>query len=123
MIVINKVIKYDSISKLGYFGPNLEYIYLMSHMETLAIHSFENAEKLCSYGDIRASSPDLNLEYCIDLKYDVLSNNLFVVAGSRNGNFGILEASMNGLNLVYTLNGGHEDIIRGVCWDTNVLFD
>ena len=92
-------------------------------METLSIHTIENAEKLCSYGDVRNNTKELSLDYCIDLRFDPRSNNLFVLAGSREGNIGIFSASMKGLKLCYTLNGGHTDIVRGVSWDLVIFID
>jgi WD40 repeat protein len=116
-----QVIKDESTHKIGYFGPSFEYLYILTHMETFSIHTFLDSEKICHYGDVRAVTPDLTLDYCIDCVFDVDSSNLFVLGGSQNGSIGILNVTLKGLELAYTLNGGHSDIVRGIAWDIKVL--
>jgi WD repeat-containing protein 89 len=78
-----QVIKEDSISKLGYFGPLFEYVYSVTHIETFSIYKFEQGERLNSYGDIRKSTPELQLDYCVGCAYDVDSTRLYLTSGSQ----------------------------------------
>jgi WD40 repeat protein len=112
-----QVIKDDSVSKIGYFGPQYEYLYYQSHMETFSIWKFENADRIQSFGDVRGESVDIDLQYCIDCKYDEQTQLLYMMAGSIEGNIGIFNVTMEGLVLAYTLNGGNGDIVRGVDWN------
>jgi WD40 repeat protein len=60
------------------------------------------------------------LDYCIDLKFDFNSQFLFLAAGSRSGNIGMLNVNLDGCSVLFTLKDGHgEGIIRDVNWDTN----
>lgn len=111
-----QVIKDTSISKIGFFGPCYEYIYCSTHIETISLYSFQDAQKIIQFGDVRGVSPELSLDYCIDWTFDHRSNHLFLHAGSRDGNIGILNVSLSGLQVAMTLNGGHSDIIRCNHW-------
>ncbi|KAI8895068.1 WD40-repeat-containing domain protein [Globomyces pollinis-pini] len=112
-----QVIKGDSVNQVGFFGPNFEYIYYLTHLETVSLWKFEEAEKICSFGDVRASTSEATLDYCIGCSYNTAAQRLFLTAGSREGSLSIFDVGLNGLELAYTLNGGHGDIIRGVYWD------
>ncbi|KAJ3306701.1 WD repeat-containing protein 89 [Kappamyces sp. JEL0829] len=112
-----QVIKENSVSKVGFFGPAFEYLYCSTHIETLSLWTFQNAESIVHYGDVRGASPDLSLDYCIDWTFDAASGHLFLQAGSQSGNIGILDVTLSGVELVYTLNHGHEDIVRSVYWN------
>ncbi|KAJ3331567.1 WD repeat-containing protein 89, partial [Kappamyces sp. JEL0680] len=61
-----QVIKENSVSKVGFFGPAFEYLYCSTHIETLSLWTFQDAENIVHYGDVRGASPDLSLDYCID---------------------------------------------------------
>jgi WD40 repeat protein len=78
-----QVIKENSVSKIGYFGPSSEYLYYITHMETFSIWRFQEAEKICNYGDVRAITPELALEYIVGCMYDADSQHLFLTAGSQ----------------------------------------
>jgi hypothetical protein len=78
-----QVIKDDSVSQIGFFGPSYEYIYLSTHMETSSLWTFENTEKIVHFGDVRGASNELNLDYIIGWKYNSGSGHLFLEAGSQ----------------------------------------
>ncbi|KAL2918024.1 hypothetical protein HK105_202438 [Polyrhizophydium stewartii] len=113
---IYQIIKNDSISKLGYFGPSYEYIYATTHMETFSLWRFLEGEKIYTFGDVRGISEELKLDYLIDCTYDAASQRLFVLAGSQEGSIGVLDVGLGNLQLAYTLNGGHTDIVRAAHW-------
>lgn len=78
-----QVIKTDSVAQIGYFGSRLEYLYVLSHMETFSIYTFEDADPIKQYGDVRGNSKELSLEYCINCNWDPLAEKLYLTAGSR----------------------------------------
>ncbi|KAJ3327527.1 WD repeat-containing protein 89 [Blyttiomyces sp. JEL0837] len=113
-----QVIKADSIHKIGYFGPSYEYIYYQTHIETFGLYKFENADLIKLYGDVRScSTGEHEIEYLIDSLYEPQEQRLYLFSGSKGGNLGILNVSLNSMELVHTLNGGHSEIIRGVHWN------
>ncbi|TPX30223.1 hypothetical protein SmJEL517_g06160 [Synchytrium microbalum] len=113
-----QVIKEDSVHKAGFFGPSAEYIYLTTHMETFSIWNDE-ADVIVNYGQVKKiSSPHLTVDYLIDVSYSPEDQRLYLFTGSQTGNVGIFNSSLEGLELMYTLNGGHNDIVRGVAWDS-----
>jgi WD40 repeat protein len=76
----------SSINRIGYFGPNSEYIYCLSHMETLSLWSSEDADAIHQFGDIRGvSNPamGLSLDYGIDCQYEAESGRLYLISGSN----------------------------------------
>ncbi|KAI8818402.1 WD40-repeat-containing domain protein [Fimicolochytrium jonesii] len=114
-----QVIKEDSISKIGFFGPAYEYIYCLSHMETFSLYKFLEGDKVFSFGDVRADSEaqQMKVDYLIDCVYDAAGQRMFLVTGDQSGNMGVLHVNLGRLELVHTINGGHTDIVRGVHWD------
>ncbi|KAI9017490.1 WD40-repeat-containing domain protein [Gaertneriomyces semiglobifer] len=114
-----QVIKQESIARVGYFGPNYEYIYSLNHTETFSLWRFVDGEKMHDFGDVRVSceAQGVKLDYLIDSQYASYSGRLFLVGGDQDGNLGIFHVTIGKLELVHTLNGGHSDIVRGVDWD------
>jgi WD40 repeat protein len=100
------VIKTDSVSKLNYFGPEYEYIASISHMETFSIYKFDQGELVKSYGDCRNGA-----DYLIDSYYDPQCQELSLIGGTREGAVCLFDVQIDGLQLVATINGGHDDII------------
>ncbi|KAF8936583.1 WD repeat-containing protein 89 [Dissophora ornata] len=116
-----------SINKIGYFGPTSEYIYCLSHMETLSLWNSEDADAIHQFGDIRGvSNPalGLTLDYGIDCQYEAESGRLYLISGSNEGNINILHVKANSLQLCQVLSGGHSEIVRSTCWDSKrgILF-
>lgn len=76
----------SSVNRVGYFGPNSEYIYCLSHMETLSLWSAEDAEAIHQFGDIRGvtnPSLGLTLDYGIDCQYEPETGRLYLLSGSN----------------------------------------
>ncbi|KAG0224413.1 WD repeat-containing protein 89 [Actinomortierella wolfii] len=108
-----------SIHKIGYFGPQAEYIYALSHMETLSLWMSDQADMIHNFGDVRGvSNPalGLTLDYMIDCQYDPVTQRLFLLAGSNEGNINILHVNSDSLQLCQVLQGCHTEIVRGIAW-------
>ncbi|KAF9107655.1 WD repeat-containing protein 89 [Mortierella sp. AM989] len=117
----------SSVNKIGYFGPSAEYIYSLSHMETLSLWNSDDADAIHQFGDIRgASNPalGLTLDYGIDCQYEPESGRLYLISGSNEGNINILHVKADSLQLCQVLSGGHSEIVRSTCWDSKrgILF-
>ncbi|KAF9167676.1 WD repeat-containing protein 89 [Actinomortierella ambigua] len=93
-----------SVHKIGYFGPQAEYIYALSHMETLSLWMSDQADMIHNFGDVRGvSNPGLGLtvDYMVDCQ----------------GNINILHVNSNSLQLCQVLQGCHSEIVRGIAWE------
>jgi WD repeat-containing protein 89 len=107
-----QIIKCDSVSTLGYFGPEWEYIHSTSHMETFSIFKFNQGEVVKAYGDCRDG-----LDYLIRAEYDSASQVLMLMGGTQDGEMKAFNVGLEGLEEMYTLSGGHSDIVRGFALD------
>ncbi|CAG8627141.1 7912_t:CDS:2, partial [Ambispora leptoticha] len=110
----------SSIHKTGYFGPQAEFIYCLTHIETFSLLSEKDATLLCNFGDIRqlsSSNNNIVLDYAIDCYYDQINQRLFLLGGSNSGDINIIHVSVNQLEICQILRGGHTEIVRGVFWD------
>ncbi|KAG0307623.1 WD repeat-containing protein 89 [Dissophora globulifera] len=110
----------SSVHKIGYFGPSSEYIYCLSHMETLSLWNSDEADAIHEFGDIRGvSNPSLGLtlDYGIDCQYEAESGRLFLISGSNEGNINILHVKADSLQLCQVLGGVHSEIVRSTYWD------
>ncbi|TPX78171.1 hypothetical protein CcCBS67573_g00546 [Chytriomyces confervae] len=116
-----QVIKSNSISKIGFFGPQYEYIFAQTHVETYGLYKFEEAETVKEFGDVRTvmqgTGGGFALDYLVDTVFDAPSGRLYLVVGTQSGNLGILNVSLDSMEVVFSLNGGHQDIVRGVHWN------
>ncbi|KAF9420817.1 WD repeat-containing protein 89 [Podila epigama] len=109
-----------SVNKAGYFGPNSEYIYSLSHMETLSLWTAEDADPIHQFGDIRGvSNPSLGLtlDYAIDCQYEPETGRLYLLGGSNEGQISILHVTVNSLQLCQVLQGAHSEIVRSTSWN------
>ncbi|KAJ1550682.1 WD repeat-containing protein 89 [Nowakowskiella sp. JEL0078] len=114
---LNQVIKDNSVYKVGFFGPQYEFLYLMTHIETFSLWKANTGDKLSLYGDVRSSSSNVELNYLIDCQYDEVGQRLYLWGGSNEGNLSTLHVGLNQLSLINCLNGGHSEIVRSVLWD------
>lgn len=56
-----QVIKEDSISKVGFFGPSYEYLYSLTHIETMSLYKFA---EVCECGYLTKGWQDLFFWRC-----------------------------------------------------------
>ncbi|KAI9591687.1 WD40-repeat-containing domain protein [Syncephalis fuscata] len=108
----------SSIHRADFFGPSFEYIYCLSHMETLSLWKGEGMDPLCLFGDIRRASTDTTtIDYAINCQYDASSQRLFMLSGSNEGALHIHHVNLNELqHCTSFMSGGHSEIIRGSYW-------
>lgn len=119
---LQQTIRDNSIQKLGFLGPYDDYIFSLTHIETLSIFRTCDGEEVASFGDIRKNQCDRDYfvgEYTINCQYIPTLQRLFLYAGNRGGTIGIYNVDINTLDLVHVLEGGHRDIVRGLLWEDN----
>ena len=108
-----------SVFKLGFFGPNAEYVYALTHFETLSLHRFHDAEHVASYGDVRDSATSASaekscvLEYAIDCQYHA-SGRLYLVGGDRSGKVCVMNVDLDNLDNVGQFAGHHSSTVTAV---------
>lgn len=107
-----QIIKSDSVSTLGFFGPEYEYIYNTSHMETFSIYKFNEGQVVKKYGDVRG-----DVEYLVGAHYEPVTQKLMLLGGRQDGGMGIFDVQLDGLEPLFKLEGGHSDIVRGFAVD------
>ncbi|CAG8581361.1 1484_t:CDS:2 [Funneliformis mosseae] len=112
----------SSINRTGYFGPNAEYIYCLTHNETFSLWDASEADSLCDFGDIRQFSiPNLaQIDYAIDCRFEFSTNRLYLFTGSNTGNISMIHVSANELQLCHSFNDAHSEIVRSVRWNPQV---
>ncbi|KAI8052375.1 WD40-repeat-containing domain protein [Syncephalis plumigaleata] len=107
-----------SIHRADFFGPSFEYVYCLSHMETLSLWKGEDMDPLCLFGDVRRGSTDTaTIDYVINCHYDTDAQRLFMLSGSNEGALHIHHVNMNQLqHCASFVAGGHTEIVRSVHW-------
>jgi hypothetical protein len=79
--MISAVNSGSSVSRAGYFGPNAEYLYCMTHIETFSLYTLDG-DVICDYGDIRNIGLT-EVDYAIDCSYDHITQRFYLVTGSN----------------------------------------
>ncbi|KAI8376186.1 WD40-repeat-containing domain protein [Radiomyces spectabilis] len=105
----------SSVNKAGYFGPNAEYLYCLTHIETFSLHTLEG-DLICDYGDVREIGVT-NVNYAIDCSYDADAQRFYLMTGSLTGQVQLFHVNIGQLQLCQTLEGAHSDIVRSLYWN------
>ncbi|KAL1930797.1 hypothetical protein VTP01DRAFT_10959 [Rhizomucor pusillus] len=107
----------SSVTKAGYFGPEAEYVYCLTHIETFSLFTLEG-DVICDYGAVR----DINVasvEYAITCSYDPFSRRFYLITGNNSGQVQLFHVNIGELQLCQVLEapGGHSDIVRAFYWN------
>lgn len=116
----------DSVSKIGVFGH--DYVYVLSHIETLSIWSLKTGDPIVELGDVRqftGGSESGVLDYAIRCVFDDAEGRLYLVGGNQGGELSAYHVNMEALQPIPNIFGktknngimGHSDIVRDVCMD------
>ncbi|KAG2201658.1 hypothetical protein INT47_003884 [Mucor saturninus] len=107
----------SSVNKTGYFGPNAEYIYCLTHIESFSLHTLEG-DLICDYGDIRTIGLT-PVKYAIDCSYDPATQRFYLITGSNTGSVDFFHVNVGQLQHCQQLNiqGGHSDVVRSLYWN------
>jgi len=115
----------SSIARLGFFGPASEYVYGLTHTETMLLwHSHPHvngADELIGHFPMLRESVaamGVRVDYFVDCVYHPLSQRLFVLGGTSSGNLEVLHVNKEVVTPALSLHGGHHESIRGLHWDT-----
>ncbi|CDH52076.1 wd repeat-containing protein 89 [Lichtheimia corymbifera JMRC:FSU:9682] len=107
----------SSIQRMGFFGPDAEYVYSLTHTETFLLHTLEG-DLICDFGDVRSFDSN-QVEYAIDCSYDPVSQRFYLITGNNSGDVQLLHVNVGQVQHCQTLKapGGHTDIVRAVYWN------
>jgi len=76
------------VAKFGFFGPQSEYLYAISTVETLSLWDCAKGRRLAAFPDIRqqlSHAAKVNIDCLINCHYDPAQERLFLTAGSFEG--------------------------------------
>eukprot|EP00112_Aurelia_sp_Birch-Aquarium-sp1_P021303 Seg5702.1 transcript_id=Seg5702.1/GoldUCD/mRNA.D3Y31 product="WD repeat-containing protein 89" protein_id=Seg5702.1/GoldUCD/D3Y31 len=103
----------SSVNIIGFFGPSLEFLYSLTHIETVQFWDFVQGDKLGMLSDIRDSGEDsYSIDYIVDCFYHMSSQRLFLVAGTFGGKLEILHANLEIIEPFQSLHACHSSTIR-----------
>ncbi|KAI9306068.1 WD40-repeat-containing domain protein [Cunninghamella echinulata] len=115
--IISVINSGSSVNKTGYFGPNAEYVFCLTHLETFSLHTLEG-DLVCDYGELKQIN---DVDYAIDCNYDPINQRLYLETGNNSGSVQIFHVNLNELQLCQTLQApnGHTDVVRSIFWNHN----
>ncbi|OBZ84610.1 WD repeat-containing protein 89 [Choanephora cucurbitarum] len=107
----------SSVNKIGYFGPNAEYLYCLTHIETFSLHTLEG-DLICDYGDIRTIQLT-EIDYAIDCSYDPITQRFYLVTGNNSGTVDFFHVNIGQLQHCQQLKmpNSHSDVVRSLYWN------
>ncbi|KAI9222142.1 WD40-repeat-containing domain protein [Blastocladiella britannica] len=107
----------SSVSKLGWFGPDGEYVWMTTHVETVSLWTGEG-DLLKDFGDVRQfSTEEVPINYAVGCQYDPTSQRLYMLTGSHEGALSILHVTLNELQLCFSAGHAHGDVVRSAVLD------
>ncbi|KAJ1900182.1 hypothetical protein LPJ66_001640 [Kickxella alabastrina] len=108
-----------SVARCGFFGPDEQYVYAQSDMETLQLWS-DDATLLADFGDVRAvAGSGVPVDYMAGFRYDAATQRLFMAAGTDAGDLHVFHVGAGLLEHAQVLAGGHSAIVRAFDWDAH----
>uniref|UniRef100_A0A7S3LVW8 Guanine nucleotide-binding protein subunit beta-like protein n=1 Tax=Palpitomonas bilix TaxID=652834 RepID=A0A7S3LVW8_9EUKA len=110
-----------SVSRIGLFGPNEDFLYCVSTNETLTLWNLDTAALLVDTGDTRQAvktATGLEAEYLIDCYFDASAEGLLMMVGTSEGAAAMVDVQTSGMVGRASLYSGHTDIIRDFAINT-----
>ncbi|KAJ2608561.1 hypothetical protein EV177_004916 [Coemansia sp. RSA 1804] len=105
-----------SVAKCGYFGPDSQFIYAQSDMETLQLWTNDSTQ-LADFGDVRdIKESGIPIDYMVDFRYDPQTERLYMVSGTNGGDIHLLHVGAGSFEHVQALASGHSAIVRAFDW-------
>ncbi|PVU92463.1 hypothetical protein BB561_003820 [Smittium simulii] len=109
-----------SIQQAGYFGPDSNYLFCLSDMNTLSLW-YEDSTQISNFDSIINSEQEISsqksIDYVVSCSFDSNSNNLYLHSGNYDGDVHLSLLYPDRISDETTLSAGHSDIVRSVYWD------
>ncbi|KAJ1972086.1 hypothetical protein H4R34_005529, partial [Dimargaris verticillata] len=113
----------STVNRLGWFGPQAEYVYALSPLQSFSLWSIDNdgMDAIHQWTNIRNLSQPLGqtqavVEFGINCHYNPITQRLFLATGSNSGQLQIFHVGINSIDLCQVLQGGHRELVRSVAW-------
>uniref|UniRef100_A0A7N0V378 Uncharacterized protein n=1 Tax=Kalanchoe fedtschenkoi TaxID=63787 RepID=A0A7N0V378_KALFE len=112
-----------SIGKVGFFGETSQQLWCLTHIETLSLWDWKNAEAGAHFHDARSAASASwkmeNVDYFVDCHYSKEDNALWVIGGTNSGSLGYFPVSYRAAAPAIgspqaVLQGGHTGVVRSV---------
>ncbi|XP_071958553.1 WD repeat-containing protein 89-like isoform X3 [Antedon mediterranea] len=109
----------SSVSHIGWCGTNSEYLYCLTHTETLLIWDAVESNILTRFDDVResVSGDACSIDYLVDGFYHSSLKTLIVLAGNHRGEQTLLTIGKDKLYPVHRLSGAHSSTVRCLHWN------
>lgn len=110
----------NSVSRFGFFGPNAEFLYNISTIETLNLWNIQEAIPVSKFPKIRSelTTYSSRVDYLIDCHYEPISKNLFLLAGAFDGRLMLSHVRKSNVQPIWfqKKKKGHSDVVRDILW-------
>ncbi|XP_022104310.1 WD repeat-containing protein 89-like isoform X2 [Acanthaster planci] len=110
----------SSVSRIGWCGTNSEYLYCLTHTETILIWDAVESTVLTRFDDVReklAEDDQCKVDYLVDCFYHASLKSLVVVGGSYTGDLNLLAVGRERVHKVRSLPSAHSGVVRCLHWD------
>jgi hypothetical protein len=92
----------EPVSKMNFFGPQSEYLAVISSIENLSLWTCSQGMRLSHFQNTRGLLSEAvrgSVDYLIATHYDTATQRLFLGAGSTSGDFLVAEVNVNRLSI------------------------
>lgn len=114
----------SSVARVGYFGPSSEFMFGLTHSESIFLwHTLARegagSDLISTFGNLRESLvlSGVRVDYFIDCIFDSRTQRLFLIGGTFDGNIEIFHVNKDSISVAASLHGGHTEMIRSVNFD------
>ncbi|XP_041454019.1 WD repeat-containing protein 89-like isoform X1 [Lytechinus variegatus] len=109
----------SSVSHIDWCGTNSEYLYCLTHTETIRIFDAVESSEITKFDSVRESlMEDLcKVDYLVDCFYHSGLKSLVVLGGTVSGDLHLLTVGRDRLHFVHSLKGTHKGVVRCLHWD------
>ncbi|XP_072024520.1 WD repeat-containing protein 89-like [Amphiura filiformis] len=110
----------SSVNRIGWCGSNSEYLFGLTHTESIMIWDAVESSLLTRFDDVRetlAREDQCTVNYLVDCFYHSSLKSLVVLGGADNGDMQLLTVGRDRLHPVHPLTGSHKGIVRCLHWD------
>ncbi|XP_072169715.1 WD repeat-containing protein 89-like [Diadema setosum] len=109
----------SSVSRIGWCGTNSEYLYCLTHTDTILIFDAVESSEITRFGAIRESLKEdcCQVDYLVDCFYHSSLKSLIVLGGTNSGDTHLLTVGRDRLHFVHPLKGIHKGVVRCLHWD------
>ncbi|GMH02662.1 hypothetical protein Nepgr_004501 [Nepenthes gracilis] len=117
-----------SIGKVGFFGLKNQKLWCLTHIETLSVWDWKDANVEADFQEARSfasdSSTQDHVDYFVDCHCSNGDNRLWVVGGTNLGTIGYFPVNYSDKVIgspEAILRGGHTGVVRSVLPSSNIL--